>query len=154
MRSMVFCSAAVLAAAVSLCLPGCRKDDPEAALTPPDYSPHYTQVSVVKPDGREKRVLVPEVCLTPADQPAADYGPERLPPGCANNYNLQQMAARKRDLIKGRPTGAAPAAPAARAAQRYIDGRQEPALGGGVRPEKSELPDAGNAGPSTTTTTQ
>jgi hypothetical protein len=139
MRCTAIRSAILFAAVLSVA--ACRKDyEPEASIVPPDYSPHYTKVGVLKPDGREKKVLVPEACMTPDDQSVADLGPERLPPGCANAYNLQRMAARKRDLTQGRPIGAAPAAPAARAAQRYIDGREQPVLGGGVDPEEENGP--------------
>jgi hypothetical protein len=131
MRATVLRFAAL--AAVTLTFGACRDEAPEASLVPSDYSPNYTRVSVVSEDGHTKRALVPEACITPDDQSPADTGPQRLPPGCANNYNLQQMAARKRDLTKGRALGAAPAAPTARAAQRYIDGREQPVLGGGVR---------------------
>lgn len=125
-------------AAVSVVFSACRHEVPEASLVPPDYSPHYTHVGVISQDGYEKRVLVPEACLTPDAQSPADIGPERVPPGCANNYNLQRMADRKRDLRHGRPLGPAPAAAAARAAQRYIDGRDGPVLGGGVREDAQE----------------
>lgn len=125
-------------AAASVVFSACRHDVPEASLVPPDYSPHYSRVGVVSEDGYEKRVLVPEACLTPDEQSPADIGPERVPPGCANNYNLQRMAARKRDLRHGRALGPAPAAPAARAAQRYIDGRDQPVFGGGIREDANE----------------
>ncbi len=119
----------------ALLLAGCYERDmaQEASLVAPDYSPDYTYINVVSPDGRTKRILVPEACLAEDTQSAADTGPKRLPPGCANNYNLQRMAARKRDLTRGGPLGPAPAAPAARAAQDYIDGKDQPTLGGGVR---------------------
>jgi type IV pilus biogenesis protein CpaD/CtpE len=55
------------------------------------------------------------------------------PPGCANAYNLQRMVVQEDDLVYGRELDPAVAAPAARAAQRYIDGRTDPVLGGGVR---------------------
>lgn len=133
-------------AAVAMTLGACRDEVPEAGLVPPpDYSPNYTRVSVVTEDGREKRILVPEACLTPDEQSPADSGPARVPPGCANNYNLQRMAERKRDLTRGRTLGPAPAAPAARAAQRYIDGRDKPVLGGGVREDDKEGGDLGSA---------
>jgi len=146
MRCTAIRSAILFAAVLSVA--ACRKDyEPEASIVPPDYSPHYTKVGVLKPDGREKKVLVPEACMTPDDQSVADLGPERLPPGCANAYNLQRMAARKRDLTQGRTLGAAPAAPAARAARRYIDGRQDPTLGGNVEPDEETGPLGGAAAP-------
>jgi hypothetical protein len=130
---------------VAFALGACRDEGPEASLVPPDYSPHYTKLSVVSEDGRTKRVLVPEACLTPDDQSPADDPPPRLPPGCANNFNLQRMAERKRDLTRGRQLDPAPAAPAARAAQSYIDGRPAPVLGGGIRDEDAAGPSSGSA---------
>ncbi|WP_274425118.1 hypothetical protein [Chelativorans sp. YIM 93263] len=101
------------------------------------YMPSNNYMSTGKGVGQS--VLVPEACLgAPADQspePAETHmtvvpqlGPH-LPPGCANAYNLQLMAEQKRDLIEGRALGAAPAAPSARAARRYIY-EEGDALGG------------------------
>jgi hypothetical protein len=126
-------------AAVACLASACNDYGAERSLVEPlDYSPRYTHVTVLREDGRAKRVLVPEACLAAAEQPEnVDAVP---PPGCANAYNLQRMAERKRDLTRGRPLGRAPAAPAARAAQQYIDGdgdgrREGPALGGAFREE-------------------
>lgn len=125
-------------AAVSFTLAACNEMEPETSfMSPPDYSPHYTYIDKISDDGRVKRVLVPEACLSSRESSPADEGPPRLPPGCANNYNLQRMVEKKRDLTQGRPIGPAPAAPAVRAAQRYIDGRDEPVLGGGIRDDES-----------------
>jgi hypothetical protein len=87
---------------------------------PPDYSPHFAQVPVVSPDGVVRSRLVPEACLA-RDPTDTQLGP-RLPPGCANNANLLTMVEQKRDVVHGRKLGAAPAAPSARAAQKYIYG--------------------------------
>jgi type IV pilus biogenesis protein CpaD/CtpE len=139
MRDLILRSAALVAAACLLS--ACREYGPETGLaTPPDYSARYTHVTVMNEQGRAKRVLAPEACLTPDEQSPADTGEARVPPGCANNYNLQRMAERKRDLTQGRRLGPAPAAPASRAAQRYIDGREAPALGGAF--EEAEGPAA------------
>jgi hypothetical protein len=97
---------------------------------PPDYSPDYTSVPVVGPNGKTRWVLVPKACLVPDATEPPFLGPH-LPPGCANTYNLQRMAERKSDLVHGRPLGAAPAAPTARAAQEYIYGTKG-TLGGGL----------------------
>jgi hypothetical protein len=102
------------------------------AELPPDYSPHFVQVPVVSPTRPDRVVryeLVPEACLVP-DPTDTELGP-RLPPGCANNANLLTMAEQKRDVVHGRKLGAAPAAPSARAAQRYIYGTRGQ-LGAGV----------------------
>lgn len=133
MLRKVFIGAAIFSSALLLTACYDQGLTPEASLVPSDYSPDYTYVTKVSEDGRIKRVLVPEACLSIDAQSPADIGPERLPPGCANNYNLQRMVERKRDLRTGRPLGAAPAAPAARAAQNYIDGKKQETLGGGFR---------------------
>jgi hypothetical protein len=96
---------------------------------PPDYSPNFAQVPVVSPDRVVRHQLVPEACLV-RDPTDTQLGP-RLPPGCANNANLLAMAEKKRDLVHGRKLGAAPAAPSARAAQKYIYGTRGQ-LGAGV----------------------
>jgi hypothetical protein len=75
-------------------------------------------------------VTWPEACLVP-DPTAEPLLGQSLPPGCANNYNLLQMTEHQDDLARGRRLGAAPAAPAVRAAQRYIYGGEGP-LGAGV----------------------
>ena len=97
---------------------------------PPDYSPDYASVPVVGRNGRTRYVLVPKACLTPDATEPPFLGPH-LPPGCANAHNLQRMAERQSDLVRGRPLGAAPAAPSARAAQEYIYGAKG-TLGGGL----------------------
>jgi hypothetical protein len=126
------------AATLAMMLAGCvHTPIPDYSEVPPDYSHRYTSVAVLTPSGREKRVLVPEACLTPDLVSPAEIGAPRIPPGCANNYNIQQMAERKRDLTQGRKLDKAPAAPVARAAQRYLDGK-DPALGGAVDEGKSE----------------
>jgi hypothetical protein len=121
-----------------LALSACYETVPSASVSdPPDYSPNHTRIKVVSDSGREKTKLVPEACLAQDEQSAADYGPSRLPPGCANNYNLQRMVESKRDVTHGRRLGPAPAAPASRAAQEYIDGVPVPTLSGGVRDSNS-----------------
>ncbi len=66
----------------------------------------------------EGRMLVPDACTTPDNTPDALY----LPSGCANNLNLQLMAEKEGDLVRGRDMGPAMAAPVARAAKRIIEG--------------------------------
>ena len=109
---------------------------------PPDYSPDYTSVPVVAPNGKTRWVLVPKACLVPDATEPPLLGPH-LPPGCANAHNLQRMAERKSDLVYGRPLGAAPAAPTARAAQEYIYGAKATlpgTLGGGLAPAPGTQP--------------
>ncbi|PDT81142.1 hypothetical protein [Sinorhizobium sp. BJ1] len=96
---------------------------------PQPYSPNYSYLSMHSAppakggfvrkgyDTTATQTLVPDACITPdtADQPLY------LPSGCANNLNLQLMAADQRHLLKGREMGPAMAAPVARAAKNYID---------------------------------
>ncbi len=96
----------------------------------PEQPPDYTRVPVVTRSGRTRYVLVPKACLEPDPTEPPLLGPH-LPPGCANAHNLQRMAERQSDLVHGRPLGAAPAAPTARAAQEYIYGTKG-TLGGGL----------------------
>ncbi|MDX8534195.1 hypothetical protein RFM41_23645 [Mesorhizobium sp. VK25A] len=112
-----------------------------------DYSPGYSYVST-DTGGSEKgvsgSVLAPNACLA---EPADDDNPaartdltvvsgvgSHLPSGCANAYNLQRMAESQRDLVEGRRMGAAPAAPTARAARRYLDGEEAPVGGANTAP--------------------
>jgi hypothetical protein len=90
---------------------------------PPDYSPKYVRVPVVTPDDpyRTKYILAPEACLH--KDPKA---PDKLPPGCANNYNLMQMTEQKRDLTQGRKTGPADAKASVDAAQKYYNRNSDP----------------------------
>jgi hypothetical protein len=110
---------------------------------PPDYSPHYASVPVVARNGRTRYVLVPEACLVPDPTEPPLLGPH-LPPGCANAHNLQRMTERQSDLVRGRPLGAAPAAPTARAAQEYIYGTKG-TLGGGLPRTSGAVPVAPGA---------
>lgn len=96
------------------------------AINPLPYSPNYQYAGgqgagIIRKGydaGAARVALVPDACVTP--DVAAD--PMYLPPGCANNVNLVQMAAVPSDLIRGRSTGPAMGAPAARAARHVIDG--------------------------------
>lgn len=78
---------------------------------PLPYSPNYQYLDG-QGTGLRKGVtgtqrLVPDACLTP--DVVAD--PLYLPSGCANNLNLQQMVVNQNDLLQGRQTGPAMAAP-------------------------------------------
>lgn len=121
---------------LGLALAGCHEPLP--------YSPNYSRITLVdeaavpgKPAyhkapaakgyaptrvvRHDKTVIVPDACLTPD----VNEQPLYLPPGCANNLNLQMMVERPRDLEHGRRPGPAAAAPAAHAAQRYLYGATE-----------------------------
>jgi hypothetical protein len=130
--SAVYLCLAVAASALGGCAAAPPYPEPTVywGTFPQDYSPDYASVPVVAPNGRTRYVLVPKACLVPDATEPPFLGPH-LPPGCANTYNLQRMAERKSDLVRGRPLGAAPAAPTARAAQEYIYGAKG-TLGGGL----------------------
>ena len=137
-------------AAVALALVGCAPPLSHQTVywgtfpeQPPDYSPDYTSVPVVAPNGKTRWVLVPKACLVPDATEPPLLGPH-LPPGCANAHNLQRMAERKSDLVHGRPLGAAPAAPTARAAQEYIYGTKG-TLGGGLTSGPGTVPQGAGA---------
>ncbi|MGM3388671.1 hypothetical protein KXR94_13580 [Stutzerimonas stutzeri] len=90
-------------------------------LEPREYPKGYGTLTGT--DGRT--LLVPQACLEPVvlDQPSDGSAP-MLPPGCANSLNLLQMVERREDLLEGRQTGPAMAAPVGRAAQLYLNGVQ------------------------------
>lgn len=94
------------------------------ARDPLPYSPNYQYLGggALQKGYEAGGRMVPDACVTP--DVAAD--PLYLPPGCANNLNLQQMAANPSDLMRGRTTGPAMAAPQARAARQVIDGTAPP----------------------------
>jgi len=114
---------------VTVLLPACTPG------FPPDYSPEYSYVPVESPKhpGRVRYVLVPDACLTPDPTAQIPNGP-LLPPGCANAYNLQHMAERERDVVKGRILGRAAAAPSTRAAEKYLTGVEPAPLGASAVP--------------------
>lgn len=124
------------------------------AQLPPDYSPNYSYIPAYSPDrpDRVRYVLAPEACLAP-DLTDNRLGAPRVPPGCANAYNLQGMADRQGDLVHGRQLGPAPASPSARAAQKYIYGSDgELGAGFGKPGISSSAPANETAQPVTTTT--
>ncbi|MGI2033527.1 hypothetical protein ACRQ1B_14135 [Rhizobium panacihumi] len=109
-----------LAITATLALSGCQNSKERDPLP---YSPnyHYAQGSGAVSKGYEKQAsgrLVPDACVTPD----VTEDPMYLPPGCANNMNLQLMVERESDLVQGRKTGPAMAAPVVRAARNSIDG--------------------------------
>ena len=143
--SAVYLGLAVAASALAGCAPPLYQETVywgTFPVQPPDYSPDYTSLPVVAPNGKTRWVLVPKACLVPDATEPPLLGPH-LPPGCANAHNLQRMAERKSDLVHGRPLGAAPAAPTARAAQEYIYGAKGTlpgTLGGGLPTAPASVP--------------
>jgi hypothetical protein len=126
-----------LTIAIATMLGGCLPHEPLP------YSPHYSSIGLVdstpaveSPVGKARNkqharsrkspqsnrtVLVPDACITPDRTEQSVY----LPPGCANNLNLQLMVERPRDLVQGRRPGPAAAAPTVRAAEQYLYGGTE-----------------------------
>jgi type IV pilus biogenesis protein CpaD/CtpE len=105
----------------ALALAGCQNHR-VAERDPLPYSPNYHVAKASGPvrkgyDTQSGR-LVPDACVTPD----VTEDPMYLPPGCANNVNLQMMVERESDLVQGRQTGPAMAEPVVRAARRVIDG--------------------------------
>jgi hypothetical protein len=107
----------------SLIIAGCQNNNIQRDPLP--YSPNYhvadiSNQGVVSKSYEKQRGgrLVPDVCVTPD----VTENPLYLPPGCANNLNLQMMVERESDLLHGRDTGPAMAQPVVRAARRIIDG--------------------------------
>jgi hypothetical protein len=138
------CGAVLL---MSLVLSGCLPHEPLP------YSPNYSHITLVdesrppvEPRAAHKArrapqattVVAPDACITPdvTEQPLY------LPPGCANNLNLQMMVERPKDLVQGRQPGPAAAAPTVRAAQRYLyEGTEaERRTGGKADQSKRERP--------------
>jgi hypothetical protein len=92
---------------------------------PPDYSPGYHRMEIVAPNGKVRRILVPDACMSEEEPPMAQLGEPMLPSGCANAYNLEQMVERKEDLAEGRKLGPASPTTAARAAVKYLNGLEQ-----------------------------
>lgn len=132
---------AALCACLSLAiLPGCLPGDP----TPPSVADGYSSAPIGQtPGGRTKYALVPEACRQAPDRERTEMDASLPPLGCANAYNLQKMAEKKKDLARGRSLGSAPSAPTARAASNYLNGTGEPAASTG----RSTAPDNAGAGP-------
>ncbi|GGB05800.1 hypothetical protein GCM10011491_37350 [Brucella endophytica] len=107
--------AGLAAIVLTACQNGAQRD-------PLPYSPNYHMTKADGPvrKGYESQSgrLVPDACVTPD----VTEDPLYLPPGCANNMNLQLMVERQSDLLHGRKTGPAMAAPVVRAARHVIDG--------------------------------
>ena len=143
------CSVSAAALLLSLVLSGCLPHEPLP------YSPNYSRVTMVdepnasadpsavrkakaRRSAEATTVGVPDACITPdvTEQPLY------LPPGCANNLNLQMMVERPKDLVQGRQPGPAAAAPTVRAAQRYLyEGTEaERRTGGKTDQQKRERP--------------
>lgn len=100
----------------ALLLAGCQTH-----LEPRDYPKGYG--TLIGQNGQT--MLLPQACLASVvPDETGDGAAPMLPPGCANSLNLLQMVERREDLLEGRQTGPAMAAPVGRAAQHYLYGVQ------------------------------
>lgn len=100
-------------------LAGCQ-----SSMGPMSWTSGYRQVAVTAPgideavpDGR--MATLPNLCQSSPD----DEGMVTLPPGCANDLNLQLMVANPQDLVRGREMGPPMAGPIANAARERLDDR-------------------------------
>ncbi len=97
---------------------------------PTDSTSRYSYVPMASDASRPHYVLWPDACRS--EKPSTDLPLGSGPPlGCTNDYNLLHMAEREGDLVSGRRLGAAPAAPSARAAGKYIYSGEDP-MGAGL----------------------
>ncbi len=99
-------------------------------MGPMNWTSGYRQVAVANPQPvvasagagespRSQSVTIPNLCQTQPDE----TGLVSLPPGCANDLNLQLMVANPQDLTRGQEMGPAQAAPVANAARERLDDR-------------------------------
>ena len=93
-----------------------------SSLGPISWETGYRQVAPDPADGEDAQRLsiVPNTCRA---EPG-EAGIVTLPPGCANDLNLQQMVERPSDLLHGREMGPARAAPVAAAARERLGDRE------------------------------
>lgn len=122
-----------------LLLGGCS-----SSMGPMSWDTGY-QATGVDDNTEEGLLLAPHLCHLPATK----TGIVTLPPGCANDLNLQFMVERPRDLLHGRDMGPSSAEPLARAARERLSDREhsqrrrqrlkEEARGGGSHATTSDM---------------
>lgn len=100
-------------------LTGCQ-----SSMGPMNWTSGYRQVTVADPQASSttagnRSATLPNLCQSQPD----DEGLITLPPGCANDLNLQLMVANPQDLTRGQEMGPARAAPVANAARERLDDR-------------------------------
>jgi len=98
-----------------LLLTGCQ-----SSMGPMSWTSGYRQVTAADADASNAALIVPNLCQTQPDE----TGLVTLPPGCANDLNLQLMVVEPQDLVRGREMGPAMAAPVADAANELLHGRE------------------------------
>lgn len=101
---------------VALLLAGCQ-----SSMGPMSWDTGYRQLTTADAtNAPHEASIMPNLCQAQPD----DAGRVGLPPGCANDFNLQQMVVEPQDLVRGREMGPALAAPVADAANEYLNGRE------------------------------
>ncbi|MFQ3786220.1 hypothetical protein [Halomonas sp. A29] len=102
---------------LALLLSGCV-----SSMGPISWDTGYRQVS--EPEGSDteslRRAIAPNTCRVSPGQ----AGIVPLPPGCANDLNLQAMVERPGDLLHGREMGPARGGPVAAAARERLEDRE------------------------------
>ncbi|ALM53816.1 hypothetical protein [Halomonas huangheensis] len=94
-----------------------------SALGPMSWQSGYRASGVAATDTRtaQLQAIAPNTCDLLSDQ----SGIVTLPPGCANDINLQYMVERPQDLLYGREMGPAQAQPVATAARERLTDREQ-----------------------------
>lgn len=97
-------------------LAGCQ-----SSMGPMNWATGYRQVTTDSATGApHETTIMPNLCQAES----GETGRAALPPGCANDLNLQLMVVEPQDLVRGREMGPAMAAPVADAASEYLNGRE------------------------------
>ncbi|KAA0018269.1 hypothetical protein F0A16_11165 [Salinicola corii] len=104
---------------IATLLAGCQ-----SSMGPMSWTSGYRQVAMAAPEGDQaatdgRMATLPNLCQSSPD----DEGMVTLPPGCANDLNLQLMVANPQDLVRGREMGPPMAGPVADAARERLDDR-------------------------------
>lgn len=108
-----------LAALLTGTLGGCV-----SSMGPISWETGYRQIEEVSPDDPDalRWAILPNTCRAGFDE----RGVIPLPPGCANDLNLQWMVERPEDLLRGREMGPARAGPVGAAARELLEDRERP----------------------------
>ncbi|GHB11826.1 hypothetical protein [Salinicola rhizosphaerae] len=100
----------------ALLLGGCH-----SSMGPMSWTSGYRNVTVADADGQGTSTrAIPNLCQSDPDQ----SGLITLPPGCANDLNLELMVVDPGDLTRGQEMGPAMAAPVAEAADQRLNNRE------------------------------
>lgn len=93
----------------------------QSSMGPMSWTSGYRNVTVANADGQGTSTrTIPNLCQSDPGQ----SGLITLPPGCANDLNLELMVVDPGDLTRGREMGPAMAAPVAAAASQRLNDRE------------------------------